>query len=265
MNTVELVEVSRVRLDPRPTLAVRRVREGAVPLLVIHGFPCSSVIWARVMQPLASAGFDVVAVDLRGYGESDDPDDGFFDLSAFASDLEALRRELAWGPMTIAGHDLGAAVFDYAHRQGHEAEELCRELATRAQRRAYIASFYTHRVWCPPGAFTGDDLDLLTAPYADAGRLRNAFRDYEILAGNHPSSGPDLTDRPVGQPVMVVFGSDDVTLVPDALPRARAAYPNLVGPFLVPDAGHYVQWEQPETISTALALFCGHALATQFA
>ncbi len=42
-----------------------------MPLLLIHGFPCTSRIWSHNLVPLAEAGFDVVAPDLRGYGDSD--------------------------------------------------------------------------------------------------------------------------------------------------------------------------------------------------
>lgn len=42
-----------------------------MPLLLIHGFPCTSRIWSHNLGPLAGAGFDVVAPDLRGYGDAD--------------------------------------------------------------------------------------------------------------------------------------------------------------------------------------------------
>ena len=61
-----------------------------------------------------------------------------------------------------------AAIFDYADRQGHDADGLMAELPTPGARRRYVASFYTNRVWCPPGVFASPDLDLLVEPYADA-------------------------------------------------------------------------------------------------
>ena len=64
-------------------LAVRRRGNGGVPLLLIHGFPCTSRIWSHNIVPLAEAGFDVVAPDLRGYGDSDFAPDDFYDSNAF--------------------------------------------------------------------------------------------------------------------------------------------------------------------------------------
>ena len=48
-----------------------RAGEGGYPLLLVHGFPETKRIWARNVAPLAEAGFDVIAPDLRGVGDSD--------------------------------------------------------------------------------------------------------------------------------------------------------------------------------------------------
>ncbi len=298
-----IVPAESIRISTGLALAVRRLGAGGKPLLALHGFPCTSLIWAKVMHPLAEAGFDVVAPDLRGYGESDYAPDDFYDLAAFSRDMIALADTLGWDQFAVTGHDLGAAVaiqmanmfpervdrlllmnhgiperpehpewssirqltpaqgaaiFDYADRQGNDAEGLMAELPTPGARRRYVASFYTNRVWCPPGAFSGPDLDLLVEPYADAKRLRTSFIDYEIIAGGHPLSAPELLDQPVRQPVVVLLGPDEVTFPPDAVARCRLAYPDLIGPFLVPDSGHFMQWEQPATVTSALRGFLGH-------
>ncbi len=296
-----IIPVKRIPIVDGFSLAVRRLGEGGAPLLLLHGFPCTSLIWAKVMHPLADSGFDVVAPDLRGYGESDYAPDDFYDLAAFSGDMVALADALGWDRFVVAAHDLGAAVaihlanrfpervdelllmnhaiparpehlewqtiakwtpeqeaaiFDYADRQGTDADGLMAELSTKEARRRYIVAFYTNRVWCPPGVFTATDLDLLTEPYMDARRLRTSFIDYEIIAGNHPMSAPELLDQPVRQPVIVLLGPDEVTFVPDAIARCRLAYPNLIGPFIVPNSGHYMQWEQPSTVASALRGFC---------
>ncbi len=301
-----IVPAKRVTIVDGFALAVRRLGAGGIPLLALHGFPCTSLIWSKAMHPLAGAGFDVVAPDLRGYGASDYAPDDFYDLAAFGRDMVALADRLGWDRFTVTGHDLGAAVaiqmantypervdglllmnhgiperpdhpewpsirqltpaesaaiFDYADRQGNDADGLMTELATPGARRRYAASFYTNRVWCPPGAFASPDLDLLIEPYADARRLRTSFIDYEIIAGKHPLSAPELLDQSVQQPVCVLLGPDEVTYPPDAVARCRLAYPDLIGPFIVPDSGHFMQWEQPATVVSALRAFCGRAKA----
>ena len=124
-----------------------------------------------------------------------------------------------------------------------------------------METFYAHRKWCPPGAFAREELDLLTAPFADRTRLRTSFHDYEIMAGKYPVSGPEMLEGGVDQPVMVLLGPDDVTLPLDAVARCRATYRDLTGPIVVSDSGHFMQWEQPAAVSTALIAFCGDLLA----
>lgn len=301
-----LVPAERISIDEGFALAFRRLGAGGIPLLALHGFPCTSLIWAKVMHPLAEAGFDIVAPDMRGYGDSDYAPDDFYDLAAFSRDMVALADALGWGTFVVTGHDLGAAVaiqlanmhpgrvrslllmnhgipprpdhpqwpsiaqwtpeqaaaiFDYADRQGNDAEGLMRELSTPEARRRYVAGFYTNRIWCPPGAFSSPDLDVLVEPYADARRLRTSFIDYEIIAGKHPMSAPELLDEPVRQPVIVLLGPDEVTYHPDAVARCRLAYPDLIGPFVVPDSGHFMQWEQPATVVSAIRGFYGRELS----
>ncbi|GAA2372066.1 alpha/beta fold hydrolase [Nonomuraea africana] len=285
-------------------LAVRRSGQGGVPLLLIHGFPCTSLIWSHNIEELAAAGFDVAAPDLRGYGDSDFAPDGFYDFAAFNADLVGLMNALGWERAVVAGHDLGAmitidlatrhpdrvdrlvvlddsmpdlpeefaaagippgtpkpAIYDYQRRQGLHADELVAELDTPERRRRYIAEFFGHRMWCPPGAFSEADLDLLTEPYADADRLRASFADYEVVMGTRPLSAPEMTDRPVQQPTLVLIGPDQVTIGDHIAERCAIAYPQVVGPFWVPGAGHFMPWEKPTVVNRAIRSFCGDLLA----
>jgi hypothetical protein len=45
-------------------------------------------------------------------------------------------------------------------------------------------------------------------------------------------------------------------LGPDAIARCRVTCPDLIGPFMVPNAVHYMQWEQPVTVLDAPRGFC---------
>jgi haloacetate dehalogenase len=88
--------------------------EGA-PLLLLHGFPQTRALWARVAPRLADR-FTVVTADLRGYGASSKPDAR--DLSAYgframARDQVALMRGLGFESFHLVGHDRGGRV---AHR-----------------------------------------------------------------------------------------------------------------------------------------------------
>ena len=51
------------------------VEAGEGPLLILlHGFPESWFAWRHQIEPLAAAGYRVVAPDLRGYGQTDQPE-----------------------------------------------------------------------------------------------------------------------------------------------------------------------------------------------
>lgn len=86
------------------------------PLLLLHGFPETSLMWRHVAPALA-ADFAVVATDLRGYGGSaapvDDEDHVTYSKRAMAADQVAVMAALGHHAFGVAGHDRGGRV---AHR-----------------------------------------------------------------------------------------------------------------------------------------------------
>lgn len=118
MNTRGGPEPSSVRL-PGPwthrdvsangiRLHVAECGEG--PLVVLlHGFPEFWWTWRHQLPALADAGFRAVALDLRGYGDSDKPPRGY-DLWTLAGDVAGLIRALGEPEARIVGHDWGATI-----------------------------------------------------------------------------------------------------------------------------------------------------------
>lgn len=89
---------------------VRAGEEAASPLVLLHGFPQSWLMWRLVLPALANRYF-VVAVDLRGYGDSEKPPAGAgHDQRTKAGDVHALVRHLGLEQMMIIGHDRGARI-----------------------------------------------------------------------------------------------------------------------------------------------------------
>ena len=76
------------------------------PILLIHGWLGTSYHWRRVM-PLLAARRRVVALDMRGYGDSDKPYGGYDGLT-LAEDLRQASALLGLERPVVVGHDMGA-------------------------------------------------------------------------------------------------------------------------------------------------------------
>jgi pimeloyl-ACP methyl ester carboxylesterase len=113
----------------RDGLSLAYVREGVGghPLLLLHGYPETKRIWWRNIAPLAAAGFEVIAPDLRGYGDSDLSPDDVYDLAVYSRDVHALVHDvLGHRRCAVAGGDIGGVVgVDLVHRFDDFVERLC--------------------------------------------------------------------------------------------------------------------------------------------
>lgn len=91
----------------RGTFGVRRQGESGPIVLCLHGFPDDASTWDRLAAEVAEAGYQVLAMNLRGYAPS--PLDGSLGLDDLVADLMAVvdacsRQE----PVALLGHDYGA-------------------------------------------------------------------------------------------------------------------------------------------------------------
>jgi len=78
------------------------------PLVLLHGWPQMWWEYHKVMPALAQR-YRVIAVDLRGGGDTDTPASGF-DKKTMARDIRELIRVLGFSSVNIAGHDIGSMV-----------------------------------------------------------------------------------------------------------------------------------------------------------
>jgi pimeloyl-ACP methyl ester carboxylesterase len=108
-------------LEQTLTPLVNRVRAGDIelsvrewpgegrPFLLVHGLASNAKTWDGVAQRLYETGHRVVAVDQRGHGLSDKPDDGY-GFASIAADLHALIEALGMTRPIVAGQSWGAGV-----------------------------------------------------------------------------------------------------------------------------------------------------------
>ncbi|CAM5676401.1 MULTISPECIES: alpha/beta fold hydrolase [Streptomyces] len=101
----------RVPVDDGVTLNAAVGGTGS-PVVLLHGFPQTHVMWRHVASDLA-ADHTVICPDLRGYGASDKPAESGPEVYAkrtMARDIVRLAAALGHDRFTLAGHDRGALV-----------------------------------------------------------------------------------------------------------------------------------------------------------
>jgi haloacetate dehalogenase len=110
------------------------------PILLLHGFPQTHIMW-RGVAPRLARQFTVVCADLRGYGQSgcpaSAPDHSPYAKRAMASDMVAVMAHLGFSRFAVAGHDRG----------GRVAYRLALDHPDRVDRLAVLDILPTSTVW----------------------------------------------------------------------------------------------------------------------
>jgi pimeloyl-ACP methyl ester carboxylesterase len=266
------------------------VEAGEGPLVVLlHGFPEFWYGWRAQIEPLAAAGFRVVAPDMRGYNLSSKPAGvGAYDLDPLAADVRDLIAERGEARACVAGHDWGGAVA-WASAMFHP--EVVERLAIlnaphprrfleevrhprQAARSWYMG--YFQLPWVPerlarardfwmlragfehdarPGAFTAEDLARYAEAWAQPGALTGSINYYRALSRQTPmAAGQRL--RPVEAPTRVIWGTRDRYLGVDLAEPHRSDVPNLERVIHL-DTSHWVQHDEPGEVVDLLTEFFG--------
>ncbi|PDP88050.1 alpha/beta hydrolase [Glycomyces fuscus] len=256
------------------------------PLVLLHGFPQTHLMWRHVAADLA-ADHTVICPDLRGYGDSDKPadtDGRAYAKRTMAADVVALARALGHDRFALAGHDRGALV---AIRAGLDHPGAVTHLASldvlptldmwEVLRGASAAvGFHLYLMAQPPGlpeqligaspdAFFGHFLDVWTRdPEAVPADVRAAYLRASreavasIVADYRASAGIDVehdeADRAAGRrlamPVTVLQQDWGAALGYDAAAVWRAWAADLHHSTVT--CGHFMAEEAPAEVVKAL-------------
>lgn len=213
------------------------------PLVLLHGFPQTRAMWARIAPALAET-HTVICPDLRGYGDSGTPQDvAAYSFRNMARDVLALMAHLGHDSFAVAGHDRGGRV---AHRLALDAPDTITRLAVLdivpthtllADLRADVARTYYHWFFLAqpepvpermishdPDAYFESCLlgwgksDLSQFEAAHLSAYRSAWRDRDTIRGmcndyraaldvDFHDDTADLTRR-VTCPTLVLYGAD---------------------------------------------------------
>lgn len=130
MPDADALTDDEISLPDGSRLALRRATSDGSrrPFLLVHGLASNARLWDGVTRALAAAGREVVAVDLRGHGRSDDTPDGHSTAGA-AADLAELCGVLGWSgdrSPVVAGQSWGGnVVLTLAAEHGGVAAVAC--------------------------------------------------------------------------------------------------------------------------------------------
>lgn len=101
-----------------------------LPLLLLHGHPQNLIVWRKVATAFVNAGYQVIAADLRGYGDSSKPEGGpnhiNYSKREMAKDQVELMSRLGHKRFSVLGHDRGGRV---AHRMALDHPDAIERIA----------------------------------------------------------------------------------------------------------------------------------------
>ena len=269
-----------------------RIGGSGPPLLLLHGYPQTHVIWRHVAPRLAQH-FTVVAADLRGYGDSfkpqSAPDHAPYSKRAMAQDQVRAMELLGFDSFHLVGHDRGGRV---AHRLALDHPQRVRSVAVLdiaptlhmyqrtdlAFARAYYHWFFliqnepmperliaAEAEWylrwtlgCGKAGlapFEGEALAEYLRCFRDPRAIHSACEDYRASAGiDLTHDEQDLTAR-VAAPLLVLWGKHGLIEARfDALAAWRERAGSVSGRAL--DCGHYLPEEAPEAVFDEVLRHC---------
>jgi epoxide hydrolase 4 len=263
--------------------------EGSL-MLMLHGFPEFWYSWRHQIREFASE-YKVVAVDLRGYNDSDKPEDpSAYVIDEFVKDVKGMILGLGYNSCVLVGHDWGGAIaWTFADQHPEMVEKLivlniphpakfAAGLRTPQQllRSWYI--FFFQLPWLPElflqssnyqpietaftrmavnkNAFTQADLEA----YKDAAAKRGALTAMLNYYRNFLSSTIiNRTWSVLPMPTLMIWGEQDTALGKE-LTYGTEAYVRDLQIKYIPQASHWVQQDQPELVNQYIHSFLDAAI-----
>ncbi len=248
-------------------------------VVLLHGFPDSREVWRFQAQPLAAAGFQVIAPDQRGFGGADRPQGvEHYAMPQLAADVIGVMDQLGVDRAHLVGHDFGAGLawFLAAHRP-----ERFRRLAvmsvgapgnpgwdTIAQRQASWYFDFFNKEGIAETALRANDWDFFRRLTRRSGDQRRFIEDLSRpgaltaalnwYRANTRGWGKlhDARDfPPVPLPVMGVWSDNDPFLLEEQMRRSRVSVTGAWRYERIERAGHWFMLERPEEVNRLLLDF----------
>ena len=267
---------------------------GDGPLIVLlHGFPEFWYGWREQIQPLAAAGFRVVAPDMRGYNLSSKPDGvKAYDTDQLTADIRDLVHERGAQSALLAGHDWGGsvawatamnhpevvdrlAILNAAHprklSQGlHHPSQLRKswyffffDLPELPESVVHADHwhFFRHFLHDARPAYTPAEIERYVEAWSQPGAATGMINYYRSSVRQSPKKAEEAL-RPINATTLVIWGERDRYLSPDLAEPDHDDVPNLDRVERLPDASHWVHHDEAERVTQLLTDFFAPALPT---
>jgi pimeloyl-ACP methyl ester carboxylesterase len=251
---------------------VRRAIHGAerAKLVLLHGAGANAHWWDHLASGLAEQ-YHVVALDFRGHGDSDFPEQ--LRAGAFSDDLDALLEHLAAPEAILVGHSLGAHVAaEHAARSGETPALILLDLtrgASRSRQRATRLALTLGQSYRSREEAVRRFRFLPAAAHADE-RMRRRIAEHSVRReadgrfgfkfdprwfGVPPRGRPDLAD--IRCPTLLLRGGKSALLTSEGAREIVSAIPDarLVE---IPGAGHHAHIDRPALVLGAMLEFLSH-------
>lgn len=261
-------------------------------VLLLHGFPDTPHSFRHQLHALADAGYRAVAPTMRGYEPESQPTDGDYSLSTLATDVTGWLDQLGAASAHLVGHDWGAAVAFVAGAHSPERFTTITAMAipplTRIPAalalvpRQLLRSWYMTwfqvpvlsdwsvtvrerwllerlwRRWSPGLTLDATDWETIRTSFDRPGVVGAALAYYRqnatppILLGVRKTPAMRASIIPV--PTLIINGPSDGCMDRRMFEHTidDADFPAGVVHVELPDAGHFLQLEQPDEISRLL-------------
>jgi epoxide hydrolase 4 len=271
------------------------VEAGDGPLIVLlHGFPEFWFGWRLQIEPLAAAGFRVVAPDMRGYNLSSRPDGvAAYDTGQLTADIRGLIQERGAESALLVGHDWGGSVA-WATAMNHpevvdrlailnaaHPRKLSQGLHHPGQLRKSWYFFFFDLPELPESvvhadhwhffrnflrdahpAYTPEEIDRYIEAWSQPGAATGMINYYRSSVRTSPKRA-EAALRPISAPTLVIWGQRDRYLGPELAEPDHDDVPNLDRVERLPDASHWVHHDESERVTQLLIDFFAPALPTK--
>jgi pimeloyl-ACP methyl ester carboxylesterase len=250
------------------------------PVLLLHGYAETSHMWRPLMVELAKT-HTVIAPDLRGFGQSSKPRNGY-DKKTLAQDVHALAMSLGYQRTIVVGHDIGLMVaYAYAAQYPTEVDRivlmdaflpgvgdwksvwLLRDLwhfhfygetplkLVAGRERIYFEHFWNDFAADPKHSVPEADRRFYAASYAQPGAMRAGFEVFRAFEQDAKDFA-EFAQTKLTMPMLVLTGekASGNTLIE----QARLVDTNVQG-VVVKGSGHWLMEEAPRQVIPQLVAF----------